>query len=293
MQTANIIITSRCNQHCPFCFYADAEGREQSCADVTALLSTLKHRNVQAIVITGGEPSVYSQLPQLLGNILEGPFEKIAIHTNGSLCERADVLELVRAHPARFGFVISLHGPTPDTHDGSVSCRGSFARALRLAQWSHVHAISFSVNSAILRDNTAHLAAMVTLSQGIGASRVTFLLVHDCSSDLRFKASIADAVSAVRLLGDLGNEYVRTDGIPYCLLRNREEIVGESNWPRPLLVVSLRGQVYDYTRDIINDLRFKHPDCQTCLMTSVCMGVYREYERDFCAIYPGPIRKPQ
>lgn len=293
MRTANIIVTSRCNQHCPFCFYADANGNEQSGESVATLLRTLKREHVQAVVITGGEPATYPPLSDVIADTLEGAFEKIAIHTNGSVCERADVLALVRGRPDRFEFVISLHGHTPEVHDDLVSCSGSFARAMRLARWSATHSVAFSVNSAILLGNIAHLADLIGLTRSIGARRATLLLAHDCSPDLRFKASMCSAVSAVERIAALPDDYLRTDGIPYCLLRNREEIVGESYWPRPLLVVALSGKVFDYTNDLVRDLRFKPRDCDNCVMTSVCMGVYREYEADFGDIYPGPIRRPQ
>ncbi len=268
-------------------------GDEQPFDNVAGLLQKLRRDGVEAIVITGGEPATYRDLAAGLNRILADGFEKVVIHTNGAVVDRLDVLSLASNQPSRLQFVISLHGHTPDTHDNVVSCRGSFRRVMSLAEWSAAHGVSFAVNSAILRENVAHLHDLVALTRTIGARSATLSLVHDCSLDLRFKAPMLDAISAVRRVAESAGRVFTTDGIPYCLLRGYEEVVGESHWPKPLLVISLRGQMFNYKNDLLHDLRCRPEECSECIMESVCMGVYREYRSDLQRIYTGPIKRPK
>lgn len=78
---AVFIRTSGCNLHCPFCDTRHEDGRELSIGDIVATASAFAPRHV---VLTGGEPALQDQLPELV-DVLHKVGFNIQIETNGTL----------------------------------------------------------------------------------------------------------------------------------------------------------------------------------------------------------------
>ena len=93
LQTACCVlidITDRCNQHCPYCFAksetdADISGEptlEELAAKFDLLLELGEERTFN-IQLSGGEPTVRDDLPQIIRLARDKGFEYIQINTNG------------------------------------------------------------------------------------------------------------------------------------------------------------------------------------------------------------------
>lgn len=93
LQTACCVlidITDRCNQHCPYCFAKsemDADrSSEPSLADLNAkfdLLLELGEERPFNIQLSGGEPTVRDDLPEIIRMARNKGFEYVQINTNG------------------------------------------------------------------------------------------------------------------------------------------------------------------------------------------------------------------
>lgn len=86
-------ITSRCNMKCPFCFGTTA----RACTDLAKqldFLGELWDRGCRNIVITGGEPSLAPDFPQLLREVYSMGYQ-IVLSTNGSFWSNRDLRTLV------------------------------------------------------------------------------------------------------------------------------------------------------------------------------------------------------
>ncbi len=91
LQTACCVlidITNRCNQHCPYCF-AKAESEDsdepslQEIARKLELLLELGEARTFNVQLSGGEPTVRSDLPEIISMARDKGFEYIQINTNG------------------------------------------------------------------------------------------------------------------------------------------------------------------------------------------------------------------
>lgn len=93
LQTACCVLidlTDRCNQHCPYCFAkseqdADRSG-EPSLEEIEAkydLLLELGEERPFNIQLSGGEPTVRDDLPQIISMARQKGFEYVQINTNG------------------------------------------------------------------------------------------------------------------------------------------------------------------------------------------------------------------
>lgn len=78
-------VTSRCNLGCPVCFAsAGREGRDVPAAEISAWLDTLAasggHVHIQ---LSGGEPTVRDDLPEIVRLVRARGFEFVQLNTNG------------------------------------------------------------------------------------------------------------------------------------------------------------------------------------------------------------------
>lgn len=86
-RVASILFTSECNMRCPFCHNGDlVHGYEGPFLDEDELIATLLERKkyVDSIVVTGGEPTIQSDLPDFLAKLKDNGFN-IKLDTNGLL----------------------------------------------------------------------------------------------------------------------------------------------------------------------------------------------------------------
>ncbi len=287
MKTANIILTSRCNQRCPFCFYSEVKEKNLAYPDAVKWLNQLYSDGVRSIILTGGEPGVYKNLSLIIEEIFRNNFNMLSIHSNGSIIKSNSAVDLMLKFKEKIQLTVSLHGSCSSLHDSIVSSAGSFDKAYNLLSWSKHNKIKTSVNFAIMKNNSSDMSSLLELTKQLKVSITNLLLVHDCTKNLQFKENINYAVN--QIIKNTSSYQFRTDGIPYCLLRGHEEIVGEAYWPRNLSVISLKAKKYDYYSSLIHELRYWPKPCESCMMRNICMGVYNEYKTDFDLIYPGPI----
>lgn len=81
IQRAEFILTSRCNFTCEYC--ASVGGDDQPLAEVMEQLQLLIKHNLQAVRFSGGEPTLYKGLEQLVKAAKDGGVKHIAVSTNG------------------------------------------------------------------------------------------------------------------------------------------------------------------------------------------------------------------
>ena len=105
LQTACCVVidvTNRCNQHCPYCFAESGEtnGTEPTLEELDAqydFLLELGEERTFNLQISGGEPTVREDLPQLVEMARKKGFEYIQLNTNGRrIAQEADYASNLR-----------------------------------------------------------------------------------------------------------------------------------------------------------------------------------------------------
>ncbi len=159
-----VSVTDRCNFRCQYCMPAEGlpwlERKEVlSFEEITRLVALFASLGVHDLRLTGGEPLVRRDFPQLLEMLaaVEGLAE-VATTTNGFLLER-DAAALIaagqRAGGARLRFNVSVDSLQRDRFY-ALTRRDALERVLRglaaLAEFPQAHPIK--VNAVALRDFT-------------------------------------------------------------------------------------------------------------------------------------------
>ena len=114
-------ITEQCNLRCPTCF-ADSSPQLTGVVPLDQVLENVdrrlarEHGRLDVLMISGGEPTVYPRLLELLERVLERDIVRILINTNGIQIARSDeLLDFLTRHNDRIEIYLQFDGFKPET----------------------------------------------------------------------------------------------------------------------------------------------------------------------------------
>jgi molybdenum cofactor biosynthesis enzyme MoaA len=187
----------RCNLACPQCL-DDASVREAGPAQRARTASILADADILGVDISGGEPLLLRDLPDLAHTIAGGRRAAVSVTTNGwHLARRAAELA-----PAVDGIRVSLDGPDTRTHD-RIRGDGSFRRAVDGITAATEAGLTVQIQT-VLMASTAHRAQeIVDLAAQVGAASVTFLQMLPIGSGAALTGQMLTDEQATRVLDGL------------------------------------------------------------------------------------------
>lgn len=226
---SNFAVTYRCNSRCQTCGIwktADPGKGEMPLDEIEDLLSENRGflGDVTSIQVTGGEPYLRGDLPELI-HAIHGhlPRATIWIPTNGLTPRSIEAATREMLHDAdgiRLGVSVSMDG-IRGTHDAIRGIEGSFDRAVetlkRLSTLREAHAgLSVSVGMTVTNENHLELPRVWSLA---GTHGVDFSFRPVNFSDLYYRnrdASPTPSDCAERLLPTLqsmGKSLIENKGL--------------------------------------------------------------------------------
>jgi 7,8-dihydro-6-hydroxymethylpterin dimethyltransferase len=127
-------ITAECNLRCPTCF-TDSSPDLTGVAPLPDVLASLDTRlsrengRIDVLMLSGGEPTLYPRLAELLREVAARNVVRVLVNTNGVRIAREDaVLDLLTEHRERVEVYLQYDG---ESADASRHHRGGDLRALK------------------------------------------------------------------------------------------------------------------------------------------------------------------
>ncbi|MEP6756369.1 MAG: radical SAM protein [Chthonomonadales bacterium] len=113
-------ITQACNLRCPTC-YADAKGHDfMSVDEAKGRLEKffVFQPALDLLMISGGEPTIHPNFPEILEMCLKYPIGRILINTNGlRIAQNDTALNAIAAHRERVEIYLSFGSFRPEVHE--------------------------------------------------------------------------------------------------------------------------------------------------------------------------------
>ncbi|MGA2168552.1 MAG: radical SAM protein [Terracidiphilus sp.] len=110
---ANVLLTTRCNLRCPYCFaqekLSDGQKLTMSMADVEKVIAFLKRSNHPFFRAMGGEPTLHPEFPRILKMALESGL-RVDLLSNATWPESYNDL-FQRTSPRRLVFLLNVDHP--------------------------------------------------------------------------------------------------------------------------------------------------------------------------------------
>lgn len=131
-------ITDHCNLRCPTCF-AESAPAMSSVAPLEQVLASidtrLKRENgrIDVLMLSGGEPTLYPQLAELLDAVAARPIVRVLVNTNGlRIAQDDELLALLTRHRERVEVYLQFDGESAEasTHHRGADIRRFKDRAL-------------------------------------------------------------------------------------------------------------------------------------------------------------------
>jgi len=127
-------LLDHCNLKCPTCFAASAPALasvaplEQVLASIDARLARENGR-IDVLMLSGGEPTLYPQLAELLDAVAARPIVRVLVNTNGLLVAQSDELvALLQRHRERVEVYLQYDG---ESAEASIHHRGADIRRFK------------------------------------------------------------------------------------------------------------------------------------------------------------------
>ena len=128
-------ITDHCNLRCPTCFAESAPamsvGRVRSTEVLASIDTRLSRENgrIDVLMLSGGEPTLYPQLAELLDAVAERPIVRVLVNTNGlRIAQDDELLALLTRHRERVEVYLQFDG---ESAEASTHHRGADIRRLQ------------------------------------------------------------------------------------------------------------------------------------------------------------------
>ncbi len=182
-----------CNLHCSFCYYQNALNdtsprNNHTTESAKNLISLYKKKGMEALELTGGEPTIRSDIVELVQYAKEKGFKKISVITNGlRLASEEFTRKLIDVGVSDFLF--SIHGPTADIHDEVTGVKGSFSKLCKGIENVKKAGVKVRCNSVVTGKNVSNLYYVAHLCFELGVDRFNFIMFNPIE---QAKGSIAD-----------------------------------------------------------------------------------------------------
>jgi radical SAM protein with 4Fe4S-binding SPASM domain len=166
---ADVALTYGCNNACAHCYNEpDRFGMATlSPENWFYVLDKLAEIGIPHIILTGGEPTLYPHLPELIRYANELGLI-VGMNTNGRRFAGSDRLATTLAVAGLNHVQVTLESCHPMVHDRMVGSPGAFVetvQGIRNALAGGLHTIT---NTTITRENQGHVLDIVAFLQGLG-----------------------------------------------------------------------------------------------------------------------------
>lgn len=104
-------LTDHCSAHCPHCFINTKLNTEPVAVniDFESLYTKIARHRIEKLIISGGEPFLISNLPEIVENVNDSPIKKFSICTNGiNFDQQIDLINEIKNYKKFDKFVISI-----------------------------------------------------------------------------------------------------------------------------------------------------------------------------------------
>jgi sulfatase maturation enzyme AslB (radical SAM superfamily) len=252
-----VFIGSVCNNNCLYCPYPQKESRDFS--DVKTDLE--KRGDCDSVEIFGGEPTLRSDLIEIIKFAKEVGYKRIKLRTNGRILSNWNALRMLISEGC-YLFEIKVWGFNPQLFDSLTRAQGSFYETFQGIQnlisltSSGVTGVSpfVSVLVPLVKENYFYAESIARSLFSFRIDRLTFSL-WDFS--LPLKEALYYVQNAIEAC-IFSKVWSLTEGIPPCFMEGFEHHVSE------FLKNTFEGYV-------------KAKKCKKCVYDDVCPGVKEGY----------------
>lgn len=257
-----LFLTEKCNSCCIMCPQPQVpidHGNE-----VMKLLSCIKPERLREICLTGGEPTICSNIMEILCKLKEFPNVDPIILTNGrKFSDIQFTKQFIKNAPFNLTYAIPVYAPIPEIHDQIVGVKGGFNQTIQGIYNLTKYRVPIEIRIVLMKQNIDYL---MELAEYIGWNLP--MVVHVAFMGMETHGR-ADSNSEKVWIEP--QDYMELLEKAIKILHFRDIDVSVYNMPMCLMPQSM----YKYNRFSISTWKQKYlSECQVCSKKGECNGVF-------------------
>ena len=276
-----IQVVRHCNHFCGFCSNPTS-AYVHTQESLRALVDDLVARDYYGVVLTGGEPTLHPELPEVV-RYAKAQGLHVRMITNGS--RLADPEFAARLAEAGLDLVhVSIYSVRPEVEASLRGMPGTLDKAFAAIDQAVAHGIPVNINSVINKQNADHLHENIAylikhhpgvrhfvwnnLDPSMGRAEV------NQDRFLHRMADLKDSLyRALRLLHLSGRTF-RVERVPLCYM---PEFAWASTETRKIVKGEERLVHFLDAKQTVRQTSFEHiyaPTCHECSVRNICGGLF-------------------
>ncbi len=247
---SSAVLTSRvdinvgysCNERCKFCYYIQTlkdtnKEKDLSTQEVKDRIRYIHSKGIETLEFTGGEPTIRSDLIELVTFAKKLGFKSISIITNGLRMANPDYAKAC-VEAGIDDYLISIHGHNKEVHDRVTEIPGSFDKAMMCVKNLNAHPVKVRANCVISGINYKGAKDTLALYHSLGLQTANFILFNpiveaDWRSAPELNIAYSEAAPFIKEAIDGYKDKIKkitVRYIPLCLMQGYESYV--TNMPQ-------------------------------------------------------------
>lgn len=284
-------LTPSCNNNCLGCSNVFPRSRSDHPTPASVWRQWLCEFGPHAagIRLTGGEPTLRPDFRDILDACLDYD-ANVTVFTNGRWPDPDRLLAGLAGRRGFAGFLVSLHGAQPATHEAFTQTPGSFDEAVTNIRRCLEAGVGVALCMVITRDNAHEVADVVALGKQLGVEHIAFNRYLGPPGPVEpGRRALRAAMRQAQALIDAGEPVTFGNGFPQCFGVNSSSgclagvaYISIDPWggahpcPRsPTLIGSLRNAPLQqlWQSHALREWRERtSPSCASCAAFATCHG---------------------
>jgi len=259
------------------CFEWQDSLRNVSFKEVCLRISKLQD-NTRPLELIGGEPTLSSDIEEIVNFAYRKGFRSIGITSNGR--RFADVKFCKTVTSAGLSKIcISLHGNSKKIHDSMVGQKGAFEEALKgIENLMRIPGVSLEIKTVLCRENVSNILEFkefISNKLGIGYWNLSDLIPMEGLSDQRYKRSLLRLIKIARIMNKLDKDIsgININFFEYPLCVFKEGMINKREY--------LFFNAKEVAGDSEDKLKTYGRVCRSCKMKNNCGGYWDKYLQFF------------
>ena len=291
--TFDLKVGFACNNDCRHCVVADK--RDSGNMTTRQILDIVDHdildNGVKRIQITGGEPSIRKDMPEILKYCWEHGITTV-MQTNGTGFANEDFCR--RCAPYLDHAHVAIHSCYPEVHDNIVRHPGGmWKRTIEGFKNLQKYGVELTTQTVLSKFNIETLYDTFKFIQEMAPGvRMSATYPHMMGNAYIYRDEVAfrysDHKEVIQKTIAEFKDHIFTESIPPCYLYPHvgefptieQDLLDSDDGSRVGVDFSNGMQIKNYRVLDLADRR-KGPKCRECILNSKCVGVWKEYIETF------------
>lgn len=164
---AQIELTHRCNLSCVHCYLPPSHQLQETPLESwESVIDRLVDMGLCILTLTGGEPLLYRNIESLIVHAFSKGCQ-VRLFTNASLVRGPELVRELKMAGLCY-LETSLHGATPQVHDGITGVQGSFEHTLAAVRWFTEASVPVTIKTSWMKQNRQEYPQILELVRQLG-----------------------------------------------------------------------------------------------------------------------------